>query len=127
MKTSELIGPALDWATAIAKGIPTSDISISGKHKYTTLFRRNRDEDGELDGSITTGPELCFSTKWEAGGPIIERENISTHYDTRAKDWVGYKRQQDNQHYGSTPLIAAMRCYVASKLGDKVEIPEKLK
>jgi hypothetical protein len=28
---------------------------------------------------------------------------------------------------GHTPLIAAMRCYVASKLGDEVEIPEGLK
>jgi hypothetical protein len=27
---------------------------------------------------------------------------------------------------GPTPLIAAMRCYVASKLGDTVEIPEEL-
>jgi hypothetical protein len=29
--------------------------------------------------------------------------------------------------YGPTPLIAAMRCYVASKLGDDIEIPEGLK
>lgn len=28
---------------------------------------------------------------------------------------------------GPTPLIAAMRCYVASRLGDEVEIPEELK
>jgi hypothetical protein len=28
--------------------------------------------------------------------------------------------------YGDTPLIAAMRCYVASKLGDEVEIPKEL-
>jgi hypothetical protein len=28
--------------------------------------------------------------------------------------------------YGDTPLIAAMRCYVASKLGDEVEIPNEL-
>jgi hypothetical protein len=27
---------------------------------------------------------------------------------------------------GPTPLIAAMRCYVASKLGDEVELPEEL-
>lgn len=27
---------------------------------------------------------------------------------------------------GPTPLIAALRCYVASKLGDEVEIPEEL-
>ena len=25
-----------------------------------------------------------------------------------------------------TPLIAAMRCYVASKLGDEVDVPEEL-
>jgi len=28
--------------------------------------------------------------------------------------------------YGPTPLIAAMRCYVASKLGEEVEAPEEL-
>jgi hypothetical protein len=27
---------------------------------------------------------------------------------------------------GPTPLVAAMRCYVASKLGDTVEIPDDL-
>ena len=27
---------------------------------------------------------------------------------------------------GPTPLIAAMRCYVASKLGDEIEIPTEL-
>jgi hypothetical protein len=30
-------------------------------------------------------------------------------------------------YYGPTPLIAAMRCYVASKIGLEVEIPEELK
>ncbi len=30
-------------------------------------------------------------------------------------------------NHGPTPLIAAMRCYVASKLGDEIEIPEELK
>jgi len=28
--------------------------------------------------------------------------------------------------YGSSPLIASMRCYVASKLGNKVDIPSSL-
>ena len=27
---------------------------------------------------------------------------------------------------GPTKLIAAMRCYVASKLGDEVDVPEEL-
>ena len=29
--------------------------------------------------------------------------------------------------HGPNPLIAVMRCYVASKLGDEVNIPEELK
>jgi hypothetical protein len=28
---------------------------------------------------------------------------------------------------GPTPLVAAMRCYCASKLGDEVDVPEELK
>ena len=34
--------------------------------------------------------------------------------------------EQWGEESGSTPLIAAMRCYVASKLGDEVEVPEEL-
>jgi hypothetical protein len=30
------------------------------------------------------------------------------------------------KYFGPTPLIAVMRCYVALKLGDEVEIPEEL-
>jgi hypothetical protein len=32
-----------------------------------------------------------------------------------------------HDHYGPTPLIAAMRCYVASKMGDEIELPEEVK
>jgi hypothetical protein len=28
--------------------------------------------------------------------------------------------------HGHTPLIAAMRCYVASKLGEEIDVPEEL-
>jgi len=28
--------------------------------------------------------------------------------------------------YGPTPLIAAMRCYVASKMGDEIDVPTEL-
>jgi hypothetical protein len=74
-----------------------------------------------------------YSTDWAQGGPLIEREKI----------FIGWLSRQDlgiePEHYcvahidgiyvryGATPLIAAMRCYVASKLGDEVEIPEELK
>ena len=63
---------------------------------------------------------------WEQGGPIIEREGIelsliSNHWEAM----IAFSGKEPQK--GPTPLIAAMRCYVASKLGDEVEVPEELK
>jgi hypothetical protein len=109
MKTSELQGPALDWAV---KEI----------------------EDGRTDGIKNYSP----STNWAQGGPIIAREGISIVRDEGDLCWqavidchsgsmFGSNLCGSFWHEGPTPLIAAMRCYVASKLGEEVEIPEGLK
>ena len=65
--------------------------------------------------------------------PIIEREAINIRCMRSAPDptkiawWESFVfASSDRVYQGSTPLIAAMRCYVASKLGDEVEIPEEL-
>jgi hypothetical protein len=114
MKTSELTGAALDWAVGEASGVP---IYRSGK----TLSRM------DVDGGIYWQP----STDWSQGGPIIEREELTlshSFYDHvfygRTRPWCAEKKGR--MEYGSTPLIAAMRCYVVSKLGDEIEIPEEL-
>lgn len=69
------------------------------------------------------------STNWAQGGPIIEREHIALNPCESMDEWAADMtfRQGIETQYGPTPLIAAMRCYVASKLGDEVEIPEELK
>ena len=63
--------------------------------------------------------------KWEHGGPIIEREYMYLEY---SGIWRAYCTRNGNSFMsvGATPLIAAMRCYVASRLGDEVELPEEL-
>jgi hypothetical protein len=72
------------------------------------------------------------STDWAQGGPIIEREHIELTFDRDGPDilWHAKKYAFDGtllwSESGPTPLIAAMRCYVASKLGDEVEIPDEL-
>ena len=66
------------------------------------------------------------STDWSQGGPIIEREGISWHCGNKSS-WHAYGYGSAENFNGPTPLIAAMRCYVSSKLGDEVEIPEELK
>ena len=145
IKTSELTDAALDWAVAISEGIPAEELYIQkwGSRLPPSIYRRNRDEDGNLDGTYTSGPDLLFSRKWEAGGPIIEREgiNLSVDYqdDALSDDMapIGWKGNLWNNSvpgtagflqwaYGPTPLIAAMRCYVASKLGDEVGVPKEL-
>lgn len=76
------------------------------------------------EGVIYHGPAWTkYSTDWAQGGPIIEREKI-TIFQT-GKDWMGYIRH-DTESFAPTPLIAAMRCYVTSKLGDDIDIPEEL-
>jgi hypothetical protein len=69
---------------------------------------------------------------WSQGGPIIEREGINIERGNSSGRWEAWtpapeRRSGEAVAQGLTPLIAAMRCYVASKLGDEVEIPEELK
>ena len=68
------------------------------------------------------------STDWAQGGPITEREQIATRRSGAYAEnfWSASKGFSDDKTYGPTPLIAALRCYVASKLGDEVEVPEEL-
>lgn len=136
IKVSEASGPVLDWMVAIANGINPKDIKLPRKSDYPRskrLYRLKRDEDGNLTGSYMTGPELLFSKMWESGGPIIERERISLRVNVNGANWVafldfggslvnGVKARMP----GPTPLIAAMRCYVVSKLGEEVEVPAEL-
>jgi hypothetical protein len=65
-----------------------------------------------------------YSTDWAQGGPIIEREGM--RIQTFMDKWLASIPKPFVQRDGPTPLIAAMRCYVASKLGDDIEIPKEL-
>ena len=100
MKTNELSGAALDWA--VAKCEVGADFI------------------GEIDD-----PHF-YSTDWALGGEIIEREKIDV-WTHAGKAWAASTDKGRTEYRGTTPLIAAMRCYVASKLGDNVELPEELR
>ena len=127
MRTSELIDITLDWAVSYALGHnPMKDF-----HSHGMTWRGW----WETTSYINTKPNEYrriprYSTDWSQGGPIIEREHISIidcdGYDFWRADKMNVQAQVVTT-YGPPPLIAAMRCYVASKLGDEVEIPEELK
>ena len=115
IKTSELTGAALDWAVAKCEGKEAA--RVKGLGGAVRLFR-----------SVGYDPTPWQpSTDWAQGGPIIERERIATRENADSPDWYACKRWDSHGVFGPTPLIAAMRCYVASKLGDNIDIPEELK
>jgi hypothetical protein len=97
MKTSELTGAQLDYWVAKAEGkTPTVDDQM----------------------------RFMPASDWSQGGPIIERERIGLAFGKA--EWFAegndpptdYKRRV---YKASTPLVAAMRAYVASKFGDEVD------
>ena len=103
MKTSELQGAALDWA--VAKCVGWEEQWKLRHVRYPEMY--------------------AFTTDWQQGGPIIEREKL--FLIPHQGHWSSRPYAGGDFTYGPTPLIAAMRCYVASKMGDEVEIPEELK
>jgi hypothetical protein len=112
MKTSELTGTALNWAVATCE--KEAGMNIREGYGGSLLVVDAND----------FGAPANYSTDWAQGGPIIERDEIDIAYCNPAAGWsaTGFR----NTKFGPTPLIAAMRCYVASKLGDNVDIPEEL-
>lgn len=126
MKTSELTGLALNWAVAQCES--KIETGAYGSPKVCS-----RQLHLHYCGTILSFP-YNPSTDWSQGGQIIEREKMTLSYDEDSQDYSAYvslfrQRGMSNRtrwRSGSTPLVAAMRCFVASKLGDEVEIPKEL-
>jgi hypothetical protein len=126
MKTYDLIGTALDWAVAKAENeiVEIGDVTSA----YVVIGKCL-----EWPGHTDDFGIMCYapSTDWSIGGPIIERELITLEGDTTFKEW----RAIHPKHYagppyasagGETLLIAGMRAFVRSQLGDEIDIPEEL-
>ena len=115
MKTSELTGAALDWAVAKCEG---GDFCITRPDLLAS-------------GVVQPPP---YSTNWAQGGPIIERTFANVFFDIKDASYAGHREEPwfcemdeiGGMWHGPTPLIAAMRCHVANKLGAEVELPKEL-
>jgi hypothetical protein len=111
MKTSELTGAALDWAVSLIDEPEACKYGAQDWREQRTRTVKN----GEY--------VYRYHQSWAQGGPIIERERFEFR---QAKTGMLASYQGGQTWFGPTPLIAAMRCYVASKLGDNINIPEEL-
>ena len=112
IKTSELTGASLDWAVAQC-------VYKKKGYKFQLV--------DDCSEPVAYSP----STNWEQGGPIIEREKIQIVFSIVDSSgggyWVAANLFTDTYGCsGKAPLIAAMRCFVSSTIGDKVEVPNEL-
>lgn len=123
MKTAELEGKILDYYVALAVG-----------HTWRCKWMLEKDgynawQSYEQGWGNPTPP---YSSDWAVGGPIIERANIGMYCSE--KSWNACANGEPNfgprlenvddgnflEFNGSTPLIAAMRAYVALHFGPDV-------
>jgi hypothetical protein len=151
VKTSELTGPALGYA--VAQIDPSCEgLTYAFRHGMGCGVDAKA-EDGDPDVCVVFGveapvralkimrtPDFRFAVNfrpwcdWAQGGPIIGREKIEVGPLLEGGDWYGkwravrfgWEGQGTHEAIAKEPLVAAMRCYVASKKGDVVMVPAEL-
>jgi len=117
IKVYEATGPVLNYLVAKTMQDDTASVYFGENGRPMRDMTRHG---YEFD-------EWAPSTDWAQGGPIIQREDIALHPVADTVGWFAHKVWGEKGEYnGPTPLIAAMRCYVTSKLGDEIDVPEGL-
>jgi formyltetrahydrofolate hydrolase len=108
IEVSEATIPQINWLVA----------TLEGKSPYLRIPQKGLLQLVWLDDFNTAR----YATDWAQGGPIIEREGVPTYqvFSASGKMW------RAGGQIAETLLVAAMRYYVASKLGDEVEVPKEL-
>lgn len=143
VKAKDLSGAALDWAVARIKGRTLAFDPMNFKTRASPggcwVWEEVPSDFGGVDPHksvyLHVGTQYSPSTKPEQGMPIMEemlglelkvwlqvglRPNmrVEAHVHNYEGDWIVF---------GPTILIAAMRCYVAYKMGDEIEVPDYFK
>ncbi len=119
MKTTDLIGPALDWAVGKCEEIK---IDFINTRKGVVVLEIN-----PADEDVST--HYHPSTNWARGGPLIDKARILLYPMPGQQDrWAARVTCpiEGNYMYGDTALIAAMRAYVFFTLGFEVHLPKEL-
>jgi hypothetical protein len=111
----------IDWLVAYTKVMEANNGRVVQAQDLATIALRNG---------------AAFSTNPAQGQPILEREAIALYPNYirdasgRYNGWLGSKSYMPGKHnvfaQGPTMLIAGLRCYLCSKLGDFAEVPEEL-
>lgn len=140
LKTSDLTGPALDWAVATALGISFT------LHRGRPAQVKHFDPEGPAHDFDASANKmylyLQYSTNWADGGPLLEPNDIIYWRDGenfRAlmpdHDSCGGYYDPDcgvldvstfDGQEGPTALIAATRCLVSQRFGQDIDVPDEV-
>jgi hypothetical protein len=114
-KVSELSGPLLDLAVAMAEGYPAR---IERGACYATIT--------QMDAICGNWTPFLPSTDWAQGGSILDRNDIGIEPDwySRSQGGLPWRGIKEGWVRGSNALEAGLRAYVAWKLGEEIELPE---
>lgn len=127
-RVAELEGALLDAAVAMVEGVDVvrRPWGIAEVHPNCDDEAAERLDD-YCPATRTGYTAYSPSTDWGRGGPIIERNDWVLPYRSpgRRLHLGRYTAQTPGgfEHSGPTPLVAAMRAYVASRFGEDVELP----
>lgn len=116
IKVSETTDQQLDWLVALCTGAMNHDPIL----RIPEGFKQHQ----------ARYPLYCYTLYPNQGLPIIEREGIHLDGPSRSvggKTWYATHPASMTIGSGQTILIAGLRCYVISHLGDEVELPEELR
>lgn len=108
----------LDWLVARIEGV-VGDDGLPKLFRWTGSGRLSVRSEPRSDSGLYDP-----STNWARGGPIKERERISTDWDSGT--WNASSDKTPCYFSAPSELVAAMRAHVYSKLGDTAEVPEEL-
>lgn len=138
VKTADLIGPALDYATGIADGEQMfAGASLGG------VCAKRLCADGD------TRDYYSPSTDWNIGGPLIKKYGVmlsppasmvhrnygnfdkrNGYYESGVWSTTIFAKERKHRRAGfsheTDPLIPAMRAIVQFELGDVVSVPAEL-
>lgn len=151
VKTADLLGRPLRYAVAVCEGLNVGILTVEEQWERFIEGASSEDLDKHAEGyaAIKAGlkTEICnvhgdgfkstldaqawrFDEDWGVGGPMLDREEITIDYrdnETQARKWSNKKNAFTTASAGKKQgLIAAMRCLVASRLGDEVDVPDEL-
>ena len=116
----------VEWAMANRAAIALESDELTGADLNEAVAKRLGIVHTRYNGQVVDqfGNPLMYDEDWALAGEIIEREWLDiTPWPNESREDMRWQCQQhdtanDCIQYGPTPLIAAMRCYVASKQGE---------